>query len=106
ANHVAVHVGIAGVETAEYVHRERLEARMYAERQAVAGAANRLEHARQIVGAVARHVQDRSEFLGAQLVQRAQLEQVRRKEMTEEMLLAGFASIQEPRLAPHARRML
>src|SRR4029077_9714778 len=72
ADHVAVHVRVAHGQRLEHVPGDALEAAVNPERQPEAGAADRLEHPRQIAAAIARHVQDRSELLAAQLIEAAQ----------------------------------
>src|SRR5215469_14130596 len=73
------------------------------EREAVAGATDRCEHPRQLIAAVARDVQDRTELLGAQLIEALQLEQMG----WEEIASGGepwveLAGVEQPCLATHA----
>src|SRR6516162_3696116 len=80
-DHVAVHVSVAHGQRAEQVLGEALHAAMDAEREAVAAAADRGEHLRQRAAAITRDVQNRSELFGPQLIEPAQLEQLRGKEV-------------------------
>src|SRR5215470_16000408 len=73
------------------------------EREAVAGAADRREHPRQLIAAVARDVQDRTELLGPELIEAFQLEQVG----WEEIACGGepwveLAGVEQLCLATHA----
>src|SRR6516162_8487857 len=73
------------------------------EREAVAGAADRREHPRQLIAAVARDVQDRPELLALQLIEASQLEQVRWEEVAaRSQRRIELAGVQQPRLATHA----
>src|SRR5215470_2603783 len=73
------------------------------EREAVAGAADRREHPRQLITAVTRDVQDWSELLGPELIEAFELEQVG----WEEIASGGepwveLAGVEQPCLATHA----
>src|SRR5205814_2374 len=85
---------------------DALEAAVNPERQPEAGAADRLEHLRQLPAAIARHVQDRSELLAFELIEAAQLEQLWRKEMSRRQAGIELAGVQQFRLGAHARGML
>src|SRR2546430_5708264 len=98
ADHVAVHVGVAHRQRSEHVPGDALEAAVNPERQPEAGAADRLEHLRQLPAAIARHVQDRSELLAFELIEAAQLEQLWRKEMSRRQAGIELAGVQQFRL--------
>src|SRR3546814_1471167 len=59
ADHVAVHVGVADRQAAVDLLHRRIDAAVHAERQAVAGAGDGIEHPVETLGAVAPPVEDR-----------------------------------------------
>ena len=76
---------------------------MHAERQPVTGIADRGQHLRQLIAAVACHVQDGPELLALELIERAQLEHLRREEMTRGgQRRIELAGIKQLRLGAHA----
>src|SRR5215467_13251944 len=73
------------------------------ERQAVAGAADRGEHLRQLIAAVARDVQDRPELLALQLIESSQLDEVRWEEVPlRSEPWVELTGVQQLRLTTHA----
>ena len=81
--------------------RHALEAAVHAEGETEAGAADGLQHLRQLAAAVARHVQDRPELLALQLIEAPQLKQPRREEVAVLQPLGQLAGVQQP--APRGR---
>src|SRR3546814_5050613 len=66
ADHVAVHVGVADRQAAVDLLHRRIDAAVHAERQAVAGAGDGVEHPVEAVGGVAHHMEHRAEDLALQ----------------------------------------
>ncbi len=78
---------------------------VHAQRQSKARRPDRLHDSRKLFRAETGHVQDRSELLAAQLIEGAQLEQVRREEVSGCMRCIQRACMQQLRLNVHSGRM-
>ena len=86
----------------EYLPPEGLEPGLHAQRQTVAGGANRGESLGGLARSIAHHVQHGAEFFARQLARMAQLDQMGCDEAAMSVRLAEAAGLDDARLPAHA----